>query len=179
MVTLFWRRLHQDFVIASDLRVDGGLTVLLLLGIVRGLRPLLLPLHQLDGHLLVRFNLLVRYYLRKRRLQLQGVSRVLTVLDRIELFQVFGRLMHREQLDLLLLQVVGCPRHHLLDVDLFNLRRRLLGRFNQRRGLVHPVAGSASRRLVLDDRGEVLELEFNLLLLNTGRLRFGRALSDA
>ena len=126
LVGLFRRCLNH---ISCDLRVDGGLGVLLLLGVVRRLGPLLFAFHELDGHLLVRFDLLVRYYLRKRWLQLQRFFRLLIV-DRVELFQVFGRLMHRQQLDLLLLNIIGSG--HLLDIDLFDRGQGLLGWLDQR-----------------------------------------------
>lgn len=98
-------------------------------------------------------------------------------MHRNKLSQIFRRLMHRQQFDLPFLHIIG-SRNHLFDVDLFDVGCRFLGWFNQWWGLIHPMSRSSSRGLVLDDRGEILELKFDLLLLNTSSFRFGRILSN-
>lgn len=70
LVCLFGRRLQEDLSINTHLRINSILGILLLLGIVRRLGPLLLGLDKLDRYFLVRFNLLIGYYLREGWLQL-------------------------------------------------------------------------------------------------------------
>lgn len=83
--------------------------------------------------------------------------------------------MHRQQFDLLFLYISG-SRNHLFDIDLSNIWCRFLGWFNEGWGLIYSMSRRPSRRLVLDDGGEILELKFDLLLLNTSCFRFGRIL---
>ena len=132
LVTLFWGRLQNDLIVGSHLWINCTFTILLLLGVVRGLRPLLLPaFDQLDGHLFIIFNLLIRYDLRERWLEFEGLFGILIniILHWHELFEVFGRFMHRQQFDLPFLNVVGFG-DYLFDIDLFDVGRRLLGWFD-------------------------------------------------
>ena len=83
--------------------------------------------------------------------------------------------MHRQQFDLLFLHISGSG-NYLFYIDLFNVGRRFLGWFNEWWGLIYSVSRRPSRRLVLDDGGEILELKFYLLLLDTSGFRLGRIL---